>query len=1265
MDTTQASQLTALTTLTNEGKTLLQQDPDRFGEWIIAAWQGQRADTWGEFLHKLYDLPQEVPGVSSSQETDPDAQASVTLQVVQKLLVFNQPRLAYLLFTPLIQAGILPSEKVLNLLLSLVNHLENSPTRNPEQRFRVCLQLREMAFELDPTHRGNIEDLLLRSLQANDELAVMLYGQSLTDSLSNLSDSKLIDFTKEALLTQLLTHLLDEGYQDLFFEIGAALQPHLLETQQSGFAALLAQLAAVMDPERATEYTELWSTNDLITDFFNKSARNLFLKSTSDAYSILGESLLKAADSVTTSFTVRLSLLSEALEKLMHTAKSDRIDYIIQKIIGLLSSMTLETLQINEENIFDSLTIAKVILFRVCFCWSYLSDDRSLIRSWQQIGGKIFNDCMSLMACQRGFLWSEYWQNNKQEYQRVNLAERKLRLGFLGNCFQRHSVGFLSETTLRNLSRDYLDVSYCYYQGWETEEIASRDDVYQNFRSQDNLDFRFFPEDTSAPQVAAQAREDHIDVMVYMDSLTSHDANIVAALRVAPIQIGWLGGDAVGLPEFDYFFADPYILPEDAQPDYHEEIIRLPSYCAVESLDVIPADEVDFRSKLRIESHHIIFLTAASAYKRTPECIDAHLKILRQVPNGILIVKGAGEIATVIRRYQEKAKELEVLDQVRFLAKTKSVEEHRGQLGLVDLVLDTFPYTGATHTMEALYMGVPVLTLVGRHYYGRMSYSLLKNVGLDDCITWSIEEFIQRGIQLGNDPERINRIKKQIRDSRRWSVIWDPREQARSMEAAFFHILEGKSHETYTFHPNDLYSTPDEWNQAGIHLIRSLDADASVSKRQSTWEEALSLWRRGLARDPYHIPCWLNRIHALLVLDNRSRAFEDAYVLLEFLCTEAQDSRPSEEIDVPIWSEGEAATHLNTLTKHSYLFYLAKWMATHIGVVYRPEAMRFWSLAHSINPDDIYSALAVAVELLSQKRIEGLMPINRILNLDPTHQQASLVKQIAMWEVVPQIRTASFPAQLDVYLDYENCRFFLEPSFSSIVTRVLLTQGEWFEEEVAFCKHFLRAGMNVIDVGANVGVYTFLAARQVGSTGSVIAIEPTPSCIQCMQKTISASSLENVVFLIEAAVGDHEGTVQFQEEGASVFNSINDSEQMSNSGKEVNLVTLDSVWHSKGKPQIDLLKIDAEGAEEKVISGASELLTASHPIVIFENQHASRSTGIATARILEPLGYKFYTYSRFLNKLTKVKPLQYPVSALNIIGIHPLDLDKVSDMILG
>jgi protein O-GlcNAc transferase len=773
-----------------EARKLLQQAPNAFAEWLVAFYREQDAKGWREFLRGFCDLPSSSLADESASPSEPEA---ITLSALEQALAANRLNLAYQLYTPLVEAGILPAEKVVEVLLSLAESLEKSSTEDSQQqRFQVCLKLRELAFELDPFRRDNTQVLLLRSLQAQDELAVGFYGQALAEQLASLGEEQTLDITQEPLLTQLLTRLWDDGYLDLFFEVAAALQARLLEDQKSGFAALLAQLAHAVDPEQAKRYEGLWTIEDLIGDFFQKAACALFRNSTSDGYSILGEALLRAAESLETqeNFTLRLSLLSESMEKLIHAAQLERVNFVIQKIIDLILSREadLGSLRINDENLLESLTIAKAILFRVCFCWSYLTDDRSLIRHYQQIGGRIFNDCLSLMASQRDFLWSEYWQKNQQDYCGSGRTKRKLRVGFLGNCFQRHSVGFLSEATLRNLSRDLLDVVYYYYQGWKNEDMASHDNMYQKFRSHENLHFRFFPGETKPPQVAAQAREDRIDIMVFMDSLTSHDASIVAALRAAPIQIGWLGGDAVGLPEFDYFFADLHILPEEAQADYHERIIRLPSYCAVDHLDVCAANEVDFKTSLRIEPKNVVFLTAASAYKRNPKCIDAHLQILKAVPNGVLIVKGSGEIATVIRRYQERAKELGVLDRVRFLAQASSVEEHRGQLALVDLVLDTFPYTGATHTMEALYMGVPVLTLVGRHYYGRMSYSLLKNVGLEDCITWSVEEFIERGIQLGNNPERLAKAKQTIRDSYHRSIVWDPKRLAKAMERVFFEL---------------------------------------------------------------------------------------------------------------------------------------------------------------------------------------------------------------------------------------------------------------------------------------------------------------------------------------------------------------------------------------------------------------------------------------------------------------------------------------------
>ncbi|NJK72097.1 MAG: hypothetical protein HC926_01435 [Synechococcaceae cyanobacterium SM2_3_60] len=111
---------------------------------------------------------------------------------------------------------------------------------------------------------------------------------------------------------------------------------------------------------------------------------------------------------------------------------------------------------------------------------------------------------------------------------------------------------------------------------------------------------------------------------------------------------------------------------------------------------------------------------------------------------------------------------------LRFIEITNTVEEHRGQLAAVDLVLDTFPYTGATTTMEALSFNTPVLTKVGQHYYGRMSYSLLKNCDLDNCIAFTVEDYIAQGITLARNPEVLRTLKAQLQTSKFWSLCFEP-----------------------------------------------------------------------------------------------------------------------------------------------------------------------------------------------------------------------------------------------------------------------------------------------------------------------------------------------------------------------------------------------------------------------------------------------------------------------------------------------------------
>lgn len=236
---------------------------------------------------------------------------------------------------------------------------------------------------------------------------------------------------------------------------------------------------------------------------------------------------------------------------------------------------------------------------------------------------------------------------------------------------------------------------------------------------------------------------------------------------------------------------------------------------------------------------------------------------------------------------------------------------------------------------------------------------------------------------------------------------------------------------------------------------------------------------------------------------------------------------------------------------------------------------------------------------------------------------------------------------------YEGYSITLEPTLTSITTLVLLTQGRWFEKEIEFCRQLLQPGMVVIDVGANIGVYTFLAAHCVGTTGRVYAIEPTPECIACLKSTVVDNKIENCVIPIEAAVGNQLASVFLILQPASVFNRIvtDTAKTEKRCVKAVAQITLDYLWESENKPRVDLIKIDVEGAELQVLQGAEQLLRQQKPIVMFENRHKAKISGVEAAKFLTSLEYQFYTYQHYGTRLQQVDPLTQRLNVLNLIAV--------------
>jgi predicted O-linked N-acetylglucosamine transferase (SPINDLY family) len=257
------------------------------------------------------------------------------------------------------------------------------------------------------------------------------------------------------------------------------------------------------------------------------------------------------------------------------------------------------------------------------------------------------------------------------------------------------------------------------------------------------------------------------------------------ALKPAPVQVTWLGWDASGIPEVDYYIADSYVLPGNAQEYYSEKIWRLPTtYVAVDGFEVyVPTVS---RQSLNIPENSIVYLTTQKGYKRHPETIKLQLEIIKNVSNSYLLIKGFSEQDAVKKYFESIATELGIsTERLRFLAPDPCEEVHRANFLIADIVLDTFPYNGATTTLETLWMEIPLVTLVGQQFSARNSYTMLKNVGVEEGIAWTSEEYVQWGVRLGTDVTLRQNVVWKLRQSKKNAPLWNAKAFTKQMEDAY------------------------------------------------------------------------------------------------------------------------------------------------------------------------------------------------------------------------------------------------------------------------------------------------------------------------------------------------------------------------------------------------------------------------------------------------------------------------------------------------
>ena len=389
--------------------------------------------------------------------------------------------------------------------------------------------------------------------------------------------------------------------------------------------------------------------------------------------------------------------------------------------------------------------------------------------------------------CQK-MMWKEFPEEINIYQQRFNtprpaLSERPLRIGYVSECFISHSVGYLAWWLLKYHNRQEFDI---HLYSLKNRIYDSQQQAYQN-----EFGDRFHQLCPPIVTVTDKIHQDEIDILVDLDSLTSYGICAILALKPAPIQVSWLGYDATGFPTVDYFIADNYVLPASAQDDYTEKIWRLPqNYIGIDGFTV--GTPTISRESLDIPNDGIIYFSSQTGLKRNPDNIRLQMQIIKQVPNSYFLLKSFRSNHEDLQNFIAPLAEAEGVDfkQLRFLPSAPTDMEHRANLAIADIVLDTYPYNGATTTLETLWMGVPIVTRVGEQFAARNSYTMMMNAGITEGIAWSDEEYIEWGVKLGKDEKLRQEIVWKLRKSRQTSPLWNGKKFAREMENAYLQMWQ-------------------------------------------------------------------------------------------------------------------------------------------------------------------------------------------------------------------------------------------------------------------------------------------------------------------------------------------------------------------------------------------------------------------------------------------------------------------------------------------
>lgn len=352
---------------------------------------------------------------------------------------------------------------------------------------------------------------------------------------------------------------------------------------------------------------------------------------------------------------------------------------------------------------------------------------------------------------------------------------RKIRVGYISPDLHEHVVLYFSRFMLTCANREKFAL-YAYDHSIEdgySEELKACIDGWRNIAHLSDRD--------AARLVAA----DNLDILIDLSGHTKNSVLGILAYKPAPVIISGIGYfSTIGLDAVDYFLSDIYLAGAEEpgiyeSPLFKEKLLVLPhTHWSYSPLHPRPASCLHTPARRK---GYVSFGSFNAPAKVNDEVLAAWKAILERSPGSHLILKSDAFVDPLDRKYQEKRLEDFGFDMSR-LDLWGSSPDYLDVYAEVDIALDPFPYGGGATTLDALYMSVPVISLIGSTHHARFGYSILQNIGLGELACKTTEEYIERACLIASDPETIDALHRNIRSMLENSILMDGRRYMAELE---------------------------------------------------------------------------------------------------------------------------------------------------------------------------------------------------------------------------------------------------------------------------------------------------------------------------------------------------------------------------------------------------------------------------------------------------------------------------------------------------